>query len=277
MYSLNCRGKLLSLESPLVMGILNITPDSFYTSDLKLEEGELVKRVRRMMDEGMDILDIGGQSTRPGSTRINDEEEWLRVEPVLKAVAQHFPELIVSIDTYHWRVAEKALAAGAHIINDISGGDMEPDILRVAGSNHAPFICMHMRGRPETMQQNPVFEDVTAEVIRELAVKTEHCLREGINDIVLDPGFGFGKTVEHNFTLLNNLSAFSMLQRPIVVGLSRKSMINKTLNIAAGEALNGTTVLNTIALMHGANILRVHDVRAARECVTLYEACRKSG
>jgi dihydropteroate synthase len=223
-----------------------------------------------MIAEGADIIDIGGQSTRPNSTRLTAEEEWIRIELALKEIKKTFPDILISIDTYHREVATKAVDAGTSIINDISGGQLDTKMIATVGKLKVPYICMHMQGTPETMQQNPVYDDVTKTVLDYFIAKKLECQAAGINDLIFDVGFGFGKTIEHNYALLNNLDVFtSILQKPILVGLSRKSMIYKTLGITADESLNGTTVLNTIALQKSAAILRVHDVKEAVETVKL--------
>lgn len=272
MYTLNCRGKILNLQTPQVMGILNLTGDSFYEGYLHESSDQLIDRAGSMIRSGAGILDIGGQSTRPKSTRISAAEEAQRVLPAIEKILQHFPDIIISIDTYYSEVAVKAVNAGASIINDISAGNMDPLMISIVGSLSVPYICMHMQGRPETMQENPTYEDVTREVLDFFIQKKQECRHAGIKDLVIDPGFGFGKTIRHNFTLLKNIAAFKTLDLPILAGLSRKSTISKTLDITASEALNGTTVLNTIALLNGASILRVHDVKEAVEAVKLVEA-----
>lgn len=254
------------------MGILNLTDDSFYEGYLHESKDQLIERAGSMIRAGAAILDIGGQSTRPKSTRISAAEEAQRVLPAIQIILQHFPDTIISIDTYYSEVATKAVNAGAAIINDISGGDMDPLMIETAGRLSVPYICMHMQGRPETMQINPTYEDVTRDVLEFFIQKKQACRKAGIKDLVIDPGFGFGKTTQHNFSLLKNLAAFKILDLPVLAGLSRKSTISKTLNITAAEALNGTTVLNTIAILNGASILRVHDVKEAIEVVKLVEA-----
>ncbi len=253
------------------MGILNITPDSFYkTSRLQTEEAAL-QQAEKMLEEGATILDIGGQSTRPQSTRLPVDEEAARVLPVIESVNKNFPAAFISVDTYHAIVAEQAVAAGASIVNDISGGTMDENMLATVGKLSVPYVCMHIKGTPETMQKDPVYENVTREILDFFIQQTEQCRLQNINDVIIDPGFGFGKTIMHNFQLLKDLSIFKMLEKPILAGLSRKATVYKTLNITADEALNGTTVLNTIALLNGANILRVHDVKEAMEAIELLE------
>jgi dihydropteroate synthase len=231
-----------------------------------------MERAGQMIAEGADILDIGGQSTRPGSERISVSEELRRIIPVLEQLHLRFPGTILSVDTYQSQVAREAVAAGATMVNDISGGEMDPEMIPVVGSLGVPYVCMHMQGRPETMQKSPSYEDVVSEVLDFFLRKRVECLAAGIHDLVLDPGFGFGKTIKHSFQLLHHLKAFKITGLPILAGLSRKSIISKTLGITAAEALNGTTVLNTIALLQGADILRVHDVKEAKEAILLTEA-----
>lgn len=272
MHTLNCKGKLLSLEKPLVMGILNVTPDSFYKGHLQNSDEENVELAAQMMNNGAGIIDIGGQSTRPGSDRISAAEETDRIIPVIEQVSKHLPDSIVSVDTYYSSVAAAAVHAGAAIVNDVSGGNMDEDMLPTVAKLKVPYICMHMKGTPGNMQQQAVYEDVVKEVLDFFIKKLEECRLAGITDVVVDPGFGFAKTISHNFTLLKHLHVFGMLNKPILAGLSRKSTIYKTLGVTADEALNGTTVLNTIALMNGANLLRVHDPKEAKETIELVTA-----
>ena len=273
MFTLNCKGRLLAVEKPLIMGIINTTPDSFYEGSRFMAIDDMLRQAEKMLREGADMLDIGGQSTRPGSVQIGKEEESERVIPAVETLCMHFPESIVSIDTYHATVARKAVEAGASIVNDISSG-ADPEMLSTVAALDVPYICMHIKGSPENMQHHAQYEDVTREVLDYFIRKKESCLAAGIKDVIIDPGFGFAKTIQHNFQLLRNLSALQLLQCPILVGLSRKSTIYKTLGTDAAGALNGTTVMNTIALLHGANILRVHDVKEAKETATLIEAMR---
>lgn len=272
MFTLQCRGKLLTTQRPLVMGILNITPDSFYEGHLAKDLTTLTDMAGEQLAAGADILDIGGQSTRPGSIRISAEEEAGRVLPVIRSILEKFPETVISVDTYHSSVAVAAVQAGAAMVNDISAGRMDPEMIPAVASLQVPYIIMHMKGVPETMQQEAQYEDVTTEVLDFFIERTALCRQAGIRQLIIDPGFGFGKTIEHNFRLLSQLSVFSILQLPVLAGISRKSTIYRTLNITAAEALNGTTCLHTIALLNGASLLRVHDVRAAKEAVQLVEA-----
>ncbi len=276
MNSINCKGKLVNLSEPVVMGIINATPDSFYEGHLKLNSEEILVLAGKMINEGATILDIGGQSTRPGSTPISVQEETDRVIPVIENIHAAYPEIILSVDTYNSPVAIAAVAAGAGIVNDIGGGNLDDEMVNTVAALQVPYICMHMQGTPATMQKNPVYSDVVKEVLDFFIHKIDACTKAGIKDIIIDPGFGFGKTIEHNFQLLKLLAAFSITNRPILVGLSRKGTIYKTLGNTAAEALNGTTVLNTMALLNGAAILRVHDVKEAMEAVKLFKAYKNA-
>ncbi len=273
MFTLNCRGKLLEIREPLVMGIINATPDSFYKGNIA---DDMLRMAEGMIAAGAMILDIGGQSTRPGSERITADEEIKRVIPVIEKIHQHFPETVISIDTYQSVVASAAVAAGASIVNDISSGDMDPAMITTVASLQVPYICMHMKGTPDSMQQNIHYENVLREVLDYFIKKTVYCAAAGIKDVILDPGFGFAKTPRHNFQLLKGLNVLGILEKPVLAGLSRKSTVYKTLGITAAEALNGTTVLNTLALQNGASILRVHDVKEAMETVRLMEAYKEA-
>jgi dihydropteroate synthase len=276
MYTLNCKGKLLLLDKPLVMGIINATPDSFYQGHLNKGLDEIITLADKMIAEGVDILDIGGQSTRPQSERITEEEELKRILPVIEKIHSKYPGVIISVDTYYSKVAEETVAAGASIINDISGGRMDKNMIATVASLKVPYICMHIKGTPDTMQKNPTYDDVVKDVLDYFIAKIDECKKAGIVDIIIDPGFGFGKTFTHNFQLLKNLHVFSMLEKPILAGISRKSTIYKTLGISVDEALNGTTVLNTIALMNGASFLRVHDIKEAKEAIQLFTAYKNA-
>ena len=275
-WSLNCRGKILSLDEPLVMGILNLTPDSFYDGGHISSVEEAIEKASRMMREGAAILDIGAVSTKPGAQDVPAEEEIRRLLPVITELRKQFPATPLSVDTYRAEVARRALDAGADIINDIYGGRFEEDIMNVAAEAHAPYILMHMQGEPANMQKHPDYADVVKEVLQFLTERSLRAKELGIKDVIVDPGFGFGKTVEHNFRLLDHLEHFHHLELPLLVGFSRKSMINKTLGIHPAEALNGTTVLNTLALLKGAHILRVHDVKEAVETVALLKKLHSS-
>jgi dihydropteroate synthase len=267
--TINCKGRLLDLSEPLVMGILNLTPDSFHDGGKYNDVDEILRHTEQMLTEGADIIDIGGMSSKPGSKIISIEEELKRVIEPIKAIHARFPDAILSIDTIHAEVAGLAISHGASIVNDISAGTMDEAMIPTVARLGSPYIIMHMQGTPETMQVAPSYTYVVTEVIDYLAERIRACRIAGIKDVIIDPGFGFGKNNEHNFQLLKGLSLFKILSCPILAGLSRKSMITKTLGIKNADALNGTTVLNTIALLHGASILRVHDVKEAREAVKL--------
>ena len=276
MFTLNCNGRLLSADGPLVMGIINTTPDSFHDSSRKVTETEILQEAESMLKEGADILDIGGQSSRPGSTPINADDELKRVLRGISAIHEHFPEAIISVDTWHSKVAREAVAAGAGIVNDISGGSLDKHMLTTVASLNVPYVLMHMKGTPQTMQDAPDYSNVTGEVLDFFIHNTELISNCGIRDIIIDPGFGFGKTIAHNFELLRNLSLFKIVGRPLLIGLSRKSTISKTLGISTEDSLNGTTVLNTIGLLNGADIIRVHDVKEAKEAARLIGAYQKA-
>ena len=273
MFSLNLRGRMMLAERPLVMGILNATPDSFHAGSRIRDTTAAMQMVEEMIREGVDLIDVGGQSTRPGSTRIGAEAEKDRVLPLIREIKRQFPELPVSIDTYHASVAAGAMEEGAEIINDISGSELDPAILQVAGQAGAPYVCTHMQGSPENMQVNPTYDDVLADIMSFFRRKQLDCASAGIRDLIIDPGFGFGKSLAHNYQLLSGIDVLTSLGRPVLVGVSRKSMIREVLSVTTEDALNGTTVLHTIALMKGAHILRVHDVREAKEAVMLVGAC----
>lgn len=276
MFTLNCKGKLLVIDKPIVMGIVNITPDSFFKGELNQPKDEILKMVEKMLNDGATIIDVGGQSTRPGSHRIEASEEADRVLPVIESIHNQFPELLISIDTYYSSVAKQAVSIGASIVNDVSAGNMDEYMIPAVGNLSVPYICMHMKGTPESMQINPMYEDVVKEELDFFMDKIHNCKLAGIQDIVIDPGFGFGKSTTHNFTLLRQLELFSIFQSPLLVGVSRKGMIYKSLGITPGEALNGTTALHMIALQNGATILRVHDVKEAMECIHLHEIYKKA-
>ncbi len=269
MFTLNCNGRLLVIDKPLVMGIINATPDSFYEGSRFSGTDKILLQAEKMIIEGADILDIGGQSTRPGSEQVSDDTELNRILESIEAIHQKFPETIISVDTYYSTVAKKCIHAGASIVNDISSGTMDKEMLSTIAALKVPYVSMHMKGTPQTMQQQANYENVTREVLDFFIRKKDECKTAGIADVIIDPGFGFAKTIAHNFQLLKDLSVFKMLDALVLVGLSRKSSVYKTLDISPEEALNGTTVLNTLALMNGANILRVHDVKEAKEAIKL--------
>lgn len=254
------------------MGILNTTPDSFYDGGKFNSIEHALYQTEKMLNDGASIIDIGGYSSRPGAETVTIEEELNRVIPVIEKIHSKFPDAILSIDTFKAKVAKNAIDAGASIVNDISAGDDDPDMIATVGKLGVPYIAMHKQGTPKTMQQNPNYSNVTTEVLDYFIKKIPQYRAAGINDVIIDPGFGFGKNLEHNYSLLKNLAAFKMLDYPILVGVSRKRMINEVLTISAKDALNGTTVINTIALINGANILRVHDVKEAIETVKIINA-----
>ena len=269
--SVNFKVNKINLDEPIIMGILNVSPDSFFDGRNDLTEANIVRKVNSMEYDGAKIIDVGGYSTRPGAEKVPEEEELKRVLPIVQLIRSNFKDLEISVDTFRSSVAEKCTEAGATIINDVSGGTLDQNMFSCIADLKVPYILMHMQGNPQTMQDNPTYNNVVEEVKHYFEEKVNQLNKLGVNDIILDPGFGFGKTVEHNYELLNNLDAFKTFGLPILAGLSRKSMINKVLNTTPEEALNGTTTLNTIALTKGANILRVHDVREANECVKLIE------
>ena len=266
---LNIKGSVLDLSIPKIMGVLNVTPDSFYDGGIYSSEKKILKQVEKMVLDGADIIDVGGYSSKPGATSITIEEEEKRVIPIIKLIYKTFKESIISVDTFRSEISEKSINAGASIINDISGGDLDNNIYKIAGKYKTPYIIMHMRGNPSNMQNNPVYKNINYEIIKDLSKKIDLAQNNGVCDIIIDPGFGFGKTIEHNYQILNNLKLYKILDKPILVGISRKSMIYKLLKTEPSKALNGTTVLNTIALINGANILRVHDIKEAKEVIKL--------
>lgn len=275
MFTLNTKGRLLTADHPLVMGIINRTPDSFYPGSRVTDDTQLLQQAERMIREGADILDIGGQSTRPKAEGIGEEEELRRVISAIQLLHRKWPHLPLSVDTWYSRVAREAVAAGASMVNDISGGMLDPEMLATVGRLNVPYVCMHMKGTPATMNGEAVYEDVVREVLDFFIRRIEDCRRAGIHDVILDPGLGFAKTSAHNFQLLRQLSLFGITGKRLLLGVSRKSTIYRTLGITPEEALNGTTVLHTIGLLNGADILRVHDVKEAREAILLLEAYRK--
>jgi len=267
--TLNCGGFLLDLSTPRIMGILNITPDSFFDGGKYITEKECIDQVERMILEGASIIDIGATSTRPGALEVSKEEELARLLPIVKTVASNFPNIIISIDTWRSSIAENAINAGAHIINDISGGQFDDKMFEIIAKYNVPYVLMHTTGKPNEMQLNTDYQDVVNDIIRFFSSQLKTLRELGVHDVILDPGFGFGKTLSHNYDLMNRLSSFNVLNLPILVGVSRKSMAYKLLNITAQDSLNATTILNTIALLNGASILRVHDVKQAMEAISI--------
>ena len=269
-YSLNLRGRLVTIDRPWVMGIINVTPDSFYGGSRVADEGMLIERVRKMLAEGADVIDVGACSTRPGSQQVDAQGEMNRLQWALAAIRREFPDTIVSVDTYRAQVARRCVEEwGTDIINDISGGMIDQEMFATVAQLGVPYVLMHTRGTPETMSQLTDYHNVAAEVLEWMARRIDELRQMGVADVIADPGFGFAKTVEQNYELLARLDAFHALDAPLLVGVSRKRMIYTPLHCDADGALNGTTVVNTIALMHGAHILRVHDVKAAAEAVEL--------
>lgn len=271
-FTLNCRGRLLQLEQPVVMGILNLSPDSFFDGGRFTARDAWLRQAEKMLREGAVILDLGGASSRPGAAEVDEAEEIRRLLPAIEAIKAEFPETILSVDTWRAPVAQAAVAAGASIVNDISAGRFDASLYPAVAQLATPYVLMHMQGRPATMQQNPHYEDVVTEILDFFIAETARLRALGIHDIVLDPGFGFGKTVEHNYRLLNHLSVFTAVTGlPVLAGISRKSMICKVLKVNPEQALNGTTALHMIALQQGAKILRAHDVREAVETIRLWQ------
>jgi dihydropteroate synthase len=267
--TLNFQGRIMDLSMPKVMGILNITPDSFYDGGWFLSVDQAVTKCGEMLEEGAEMIDVGGYSTRPGAIDVSEQEELDRVIPVIEKIVQHFPETSISIDTFRSSVASQAVKAGASIINDVSGGNRDGNMFPTVASLGVPYILMHSRGTPQTMTSLTQYDNLLTDIAFDLSKKLNQLQSLGVKDIIIDPGFGFAKTIDQNFELLGNLGYFGILEKPLLIGLSRKSMIWKTLAINSKEALNGTTTLNTIALIKGASILRVHDVKEAVECVKL--------
>lgn len=266
---INCKGNLIDLSQPKVMGIINITPDSFYSASRATSDKEILKSAEKMLAEGASFLDLGAYSSRPGADSIPAEEEIKRMIPAIELILKEFPEAILSIDTFRAEIAEKSIKSGASIINDISAGKLDEKMLPLIAKYQVPYIMMHMKGTPQTMKDLNKYDDLVADVLFYFSERIKAARNLGINDIIIDPGFGFAKNISQNFELLSKLELFKNLDLPLLAGVSRKSMIWKKLEISAQEALNGTTVLNTTALLKGANILRVHDVKEAIECIKL--------
>jgi dihydropteroate synthase len=269
-HTLNCNGKLLCIEEAIVMGILNLTPDSFFDGGKYANDLDILQSVEKMLHDGATIIDIGAVSSKPNANEISEAEEYLRLIPTLKSIVKHFPDTIISIDTFRSEIAKQAIENGASIINDIYAATYDEQILRVCAEHNIPIILMHMQGNPQTMQKQPTYDDVSIDVMRFFIERLEFCRQQNVHDIIIDVGFGFGKTLEHNYTLLKNLASFKLLGKLILAGISRKSMIYKLLDSSPEFALNGTSILNMIALQNGANILRVHDVKEAMECIKIY-------
>jgi dihydropteroate synthase len=268
--TINCKGQLIDLSTPKVMGILNVTPNSFFDGGKYANENEILSQVEKMLNDGATFIDIGAYSSKPNAEFVSEEEELSRIIPVVDLILKHFPEALISIDTFRSEVAKACIEKGAAIINDISAGNLDDKMLETVAKLNVPYIMMHMRGTPQTMKTMTNYEDIVKEMLFYFSEKINKARSFGINDLIVDPGFGFAKTLEQNYEVLQKAELFQMLELPLLVGFSRKSMIYKPLHATAEEALNGTTVLNTIALTKGAKILRVHDVKEAMECVTLF-------
>ena len=269
--NISCKGKLIDLTIPKIMGILNLTPDSFYDGGLYNNTDRALAQTEKMLLEGATFIDVGGASSKPGAVEISADEELARVLPVIEELHKTFPETLISIDTYRSDVAKQAVAAGAAMVNDISGGNLDAKMLKTVGALGVPYVAMHMQGTPQNMQDKPSYDTILTDIRLFFAAKIDAAHKAGIHDIIIDPGFGFGKTLEHNYTLLKNISSIQMDGIPMLIGVSRKSMIHKLLQIEVGDALNGTSVLNTVALQQGVQILRVHDVKEAHQAVQLIE------
>ena len=276
MKSINCNGKLIDLTTPKVMGILNVTPDSFFDGGKYNDPNAILSQVGKMLDEGATFIDIGAYSSRPGAKHISEEEELNRISPIIKLLITEFPSILISVDTFRSKIAEQCVQNGACIVNDISAGSMDQDMFSTIAKLQVPYIIMHMQGAPQTMQTNPVYDNIVKDVLFYFSKKISELHSLGVNDIIADVGFGFGKTIEHNYELLSHLELFKNLEVPMLVGVSRKSMLFKPLNISAKEALNATTSANTIALLNGANILRVHDVKEAMETLKIVNLATKN-
>lgn len=275
MTQINCKGELICFDTPKVMGILNITPDSFYAQS-RTTPAEVLRKAEQMLEEGATFVDIGGYSSRPNAQEVSPQEELQRVVPVVEALVKHFPDIRISVDTFRAEVARESLEAGACIINDISAGQIDPAIWEVVAHYQVPYIAMHMRGTPQTKQTYTEYDQLTKDILYYFSQVKDKARQLRINDLIIDPGFGFSKTLAQNYELMQQLALFKALECPILVGISRKTMIYKLLDTTPETALNGTTVLNTFALLHGADILRVHDVKEAVECVKIVgELCRK--
>nr|WP_315188564.1 dihydropteroate synthase [uncultured Flavobacterium sp.] len=268
--TINCKGQLIDLSTPKVMGILNITPNSFFDGGMYKNESEVLSRVEKMISEGATFIDVGAYSSKPSAEFVSEKEEIERIIPFIDSIIKHFPNAILSIDTFRSEVAKACIESGAAIINDISAGLLDDKMLETIAKYKTPYIMMHMRGTPQTMQKFIQYDDIVKEILFYFSERIAAARHLGINDLIVDPGFGFAKTTEQNYEVFKKMDLFELFELPVLIGISRKSMIYKTLNFSAEEALNGTTVLNTIALTKGANILRVHDVKEAMECVALF-------
>ena len=274
--NISCKGKLIDLTTPKIMGILNLTPDSFYDGGLYNNTDRALAQTEKMLLEGATFIDVGGASSKPGAVEVSADEELARVLPVIEKIHIKFPDTLISIDTYRSDVAQQAVAAGAAMVNDISGGNLDAKMLKTVGALGVPFVAMHMQGKPQNMQDKPSYDNILTDIRSFFAAKIDAAHKAGIHDIIIDPGFGFGKTLEHNYALLKHLSSIQMDGVPMLIGVSRKSMIYKLLQIEVAEAGNGTSVLNTVALQQGAQIIRVHDVKEAHQAVQLIEKLKNA-
>ena len=273
--TINCKGQLIDLTTPKVMGILNVTPNSFYDGGMYKSSSEMLTKVGKMLSEGATFIDVGAYSSKPSAEYVSEEEELQRIIPIINLILEYYPEALLSVDTFRSQVAKVCIENGAAIINDISAGNLDDKMMETIAKYNVPYIMMHMRGTPETMQAMTTYDDIVKEILFYFSEKVANARGFGINDLIIDPGFGFAKTLDQNYEVLQKLELFDILELPLLAGFSRKSMIYKTLQFSADEALNGTTVLNTIALTKGAKILRVHDVKEAMECVTLFNKINK--
>ena len=269
MKTINCKGKLIDFSTPRVMGILNITPDSFFDGGEYTNESDIIDQVSNMLTEGATFIDVGAYSSRPGASHVTEAEELKRILPVIELLMKEFPEINILVDTFRSNVAKQTIERGAAMINDISGGTLDAQMFQTIAQLQVPYIVMHMLGTPQNMQQNPQYDNVTKELISFFAEQLFQLHQLKVNDVIIDVGFGFGKTIEHNYELLKNLALFQTLDAPILAGISRKSMLYKPLDISPKTALNATTAANTVALLNGANILRVHDVKEAQEAIKI--------
>ena len=272
--TINCKGDLIDLTTPKVMGILNLTPDSFFDGGSYKDESSILKRVESMLNDGATFVDMGAYSSRPGAEHVPETEELKRMIPIVELILKHFPDTLISIDTFRSKVAEESIVHGAAIINDISAGGLDPEMFATVAKHQVPYIMMHMKGTPQSMQKEAVYEDLIKDLRFYFSEKIAQTTQLKINDVIIDPGFGFAKTTGQNYTLLNHLDLFRTFGLPLLIGLSRKSMVYKILGSSPQEALNGTTALHTVALLKGANIIRAHDVKEAVECVKLVEALK---
>ena len=275
--TINCAGKLVDLSTPKIMGILNVTPDSFYDGGVHNSDKKILNHVEKMLNDGAIFIDIGAYSSRPNAINIDEDEELNRVVPALELVNKKFPEAIISIDTFRSKVAETCLNSGASIINDVSAGEMDKKMMKIVGKYNVPYVMMHMKGNPQNMIRKTNYDDMLKEIIKYFSKKINQAVSYKINDMIIDPGFGFAKDLKQNYDLLSNIDLLKILDKPIMVGISRKSMIYQSLKTNAKESLNGTTVLNTVSLIKGASILRVHDVKEANECIKLISALNNQG